>query len=438
MSGTCIPGNLQEYTGSDATTIIQTPAFSLQGAATGHLFPMTGFAKYMLKPGVSNPVAGNVSNYVTVPFSTENILAGPQYISSTTLLHNGVQFTLSFIAIHSNVWGSGIQVSMVFTNGLEVFHIAIPIQFDSTFSTNVENTFLKWWLYQNPEGQKPSSFSVNDLLVFNGVKTNATFDFYNFCVSYNTTVQPIHSYYFCNFTTPLYINSGQLPQWLANDLGMRNVDSNGISTDEPRRLKSFNAIFNAMFHGTVFFNGVSDVNLMSSRAFFTSPGNPTGVKPSRFSVNVSILAYKAPTKQSERQLQNIKCYPIDLVSQVDDNGNIYIDESTKKPLDVSSLTSSSRPNLPNADQTAFQNKVIYWTIFTIVLLLALAIIIAFVTWMYTTKNTGLPPGMEIPTVAGKASLPTVGQALPTVAGKASLPLRAPLVTAPPPPPPAGP
>jgi hypothetical protein len=202
----CIPNTyLQEYTGSDssATATIQTPAFSLQGAATGNLFPMTGISKFVTIPGTSQ--------YKQVSFATPNILSGPDYISNTTLLHNGKNYRLDFIAIHANVWASSpIQVSMVFTNGLEIFHIAIPIQFDSTFSTHSENTFLKWWLYQNPEGTKPSSFSANDLLMFDGPNTSAAFDFYSFCVKYDSAVDPIHTYNFCNFKTPLYINSGQL------------------------------------------------------------------------------------------------------------------------------------------------------------------------------------------------------------------------------------
>jgi len=389
----CIPNTyLQEYTGSDAsaTAIIQTPAFSLQGAATGNIFPMAGFSKWKTVPGSSQ--------YKQVSFTTPNVLIGSEYISNTTLLYNGVNYRLNFIAIHANVWASSpIQVSMVFTNGLEIFHIAIPIQFDSTFSTHNENVFLKWWLYQNPEGPKPSSLSANDLLMFDGPNTSATFDLYSFCVKHDSAVNPIHKYNFCNFTTPLYINSGQLPAWLSSDASLQQMDANGfyeMNAGGPftqTYMKSFNAIFNCMYQGTVFFNGLPDVNPISNRALFAIGGNPSGVKPSKFSVNVSYLAYKTKTSQSERQLQNVKCYPIDLASQVDDNGNIYIDESTKKPIDMSNLTSTPVMTNTTADQVAFQNKVIYWTIFTIIGIIALVIIVAFVIWMFTTKETGVPP-----------------------------------------------
>jgi hypothetical protein len=363
----------------------------LQGAAIGYIFPMTGISKFVTIPGSSQ--------YKQVLFTAPNILSGPDYISNTTLLHNGKNYRLEFIAIHANVWASSpIQVSMVFTNGLEIFHIAIPIQFDSTFSSHSENTFLKWWLYQNPEGPKPSSFSANDLLMFDGPNTSANFDFYSFCVKHDSAVNPIHKYYFCNFKTPLYINSGQLPAWLSTDASLQRMDANGFyeinngpGVFTQTYMKSFNAIFNCMYQGTVFFNGLPDVNPISNRALFAIGGNPSGVKPSKFSVNVSYLAYKTNTARSERQLQNVKCYPIDLASQIDENGNIYIDESTKKPIDMSNLTSTPVVTNMNADQVAFQNKVIYWTIFTIVGIIALAIIVAFVIWMFTTKETGVPP-----------------------------------------------
>ena len=426
----CIPNNyLQEYTGSDssATGIIQTPAFSLQGAAIGYIFPMTGISKFVTIPGSSQ--------YKQVLFTAPNILSGPDYISNTTLLHNGKNYRLEFIAIHANVWASSpIQVSMVFTNGLEIFHIAIPIQFDSTFSTHSENAFLKWWIYANPEGPRPSSLSVNDLLMFDGTNTSAAFDFYSFCVKYDSAVNPIHTYNFCNFKTPLYVNSGQLPAWLSSDPTMQQMDGNGFYETSnpgpngvvagPTYMKSFNSIFNVMFQGTQFFSGLPDVNPISSRAFFTMGGNPTGVKPSKFLVRVSLLAYKTPTTQAERKLQNVKCYPIDLASQVDENGNIYIDESTKKPIDMSNLTSPALPTSANND-VAFQNKVLYWVIYSVIGLIALAIIVALVIWMFTTKETGIPPdvvdlmnsGSTAPPPASVA--PAAAAAAPVAAAAAS-------------------
>jgi hypothetical protein len=270
----CIPNTpFQQYTGSDAsaTAIIQTPAFSLQGAATGNLIPLTGLSKWILLPGIppGSYRPGDISKYQQVYYPTENILAGIDYISNTTLLHNGIQFKLYFIAVHANIWASSpIQVSMVFTMGRDVYHIAIPIEYDP-LSKQPENQFLKWWLYANPSGSKPASFSANDLLTFGGPTKLATFDLYNFCTKATS------KYYFCNFTTPLYINSGQLPLWLATDPTFQGT----------ARLNTFNSIFNALFQGTEFFLG-EDPIVMSSTPLFSQSGNPTGVKPSKFSVRV--------------------------------------------------------------------------------------------------------------------------------------------------------
>ena len=397
----CIPSiPFQQYTGSDvsATAIIQTPAFSLQGAATGNLIPLTGLSKWILKPGIppGSYTPGDVSRYDIVQYPTENILGGVDYISNTTLLYNGIQFKLLFIAVHSNIWSaSPIQVSMVFTMGREVFHIAIPIEYDP-HSKEPENQFLKWWLYTNPSGTKPTSFSANDLLTFGGPTKLATFDLYNFCTK--TTSK----YYFCNFTTPLYINSGQLPQWLATDPTFQATN----------RLNTFNFIFNAMFQGTEFFLG-EDPNIMSSTPLFSKNGNPTGVKPSKFSVRVSILAYKNQTKQTERHLQNVKCYPIDLASQVDENGNIYIDETSKKPIDISNLTNKDS-NSPTAAQTATQNNWLYWFFFCIIMFIVIACIVAFVIYCFSTQDTSpvaTPPSVT-PNI-GKNPAPTAPTA-PTV------------------------
>jgi hypothetical protein len=415
----CIPNNyLQEYTGSDssATGIIQTPAFSLQGAAIGYIFPMTGISKFVTIPGSSQ--------YKQVLFTAPNILSGPDYISNTTLLHNGKNYRLEFIAIHANVWASSpIQVSMVFTNGLEIFHIAIPIQFDSTFSTHSENTFLKWWIYANPEGPRPSSMSVNDLLMFDGTNTSAAFDFYSFCVKYDSAVNPIHTYNFCNFKTPLYVNSGQLPAWLSSDPTMQQMDGNGFYETSnagpngvvagPTYMKSFNSIFNCMFQGTQFFSGLPDVNPISSRAFFTMGGNPTGVKPSKFLVRVSLLAYKTPTTQAERKLQNVKCYPIDLASQINDDGSINIDETSNKPISAQEASGQTGgpsvydPNLALKEKEAKD----YWIfMITAIVSFGVLLIVAIIVTVYVLR--GKPVGS---TAAAAVAVAAAAVAAPAAA-----------------------
>jgi hypothetical protein len=403
---------LQAYSGSDAaaTTILQTPLFSLQGAAVSSIIPMSGASIYLAK---STPVSSTTydgSNYTQTPLSTENILHGPDYISNSTLLYNSIGYKLQFITIHANLWTvstasskAPIQVSMVFASSTnDIFHIAIPIQYDTKFSINTENPFLKWWLYTSPQGTKPSSFSVNDLLLFNGTESFGAFDFYKYSLMFNSAnPSKINSYNFCNFTTPLYINNLKLHPWFQNDLYFQNVNADGFDTTggipPPHRLKNFNRIFSFIFKGTAF-APTSDPWLISNRNLFIVTSTPTGIKPSKYSVKVSSLAYKTPTVQTERHLQNVKCYPIDLASQIDSDGTVYIDETTKKPLDISSLKTPPVVNPADlstqASQAEFQNNILYWVIFSICIALSLVVIIALVVWLYSTKNTADPIEVE--------------------------------------------
>jgi hypothetical protein len=142
------------------------------------------------------------------------------------------------------------------------------------------------------------------------------------------------------------------------------------------------------------------------------PGAPTGVKPSLYNLQVSLLAYKTPSGPvPERHLQNVKCYPIDLASQVDENGNIFIDESTKKPIDVSSLKGpigTPDKNI-NVQTSNTPNIIIYWVIFGLVLLLSLAVMIALVVWILPTKG----PATNVPIVPTVPTAPLASPLLPS-------------------------
>lgn len=446
MSGTkntCIPTlYLREYTGSDktATGVIKTPLFSLQGASVSLPISMMGASMYLAKQPAPSPVTYDASNYTQVQLLTENIIHGPDYVSNSTLLYNSVSYKLQFVAIHASLWNKGSpQISMVFLSANnDIFHITIPIAFDTTFSSHTENQFLKWWLYP-PTGEiRPSSFSVNDLLVFDGLNTSASFDFYQYCLNYNTSDQTTkNSYNFCNFTTPLYINNKKLPRWFANDTLLSNMNTDGFDTTSGLiyRLKSFNKIFSFIFKGSPI-APYSDPWLINNRNYFIVPGVSSGVKPSMYTLQVSTLAYKTPSGQSpERYLQNVKCYPIDLASQVDANGNIFIDESTNKPFDVSSLkqTPPDTNTQLQSQSNNMQNLIIYWVIFGLVIILSLAVIIALVVWMLPTQGSAIvpqaPPSVSPPAVQPLNSINAYNIAYPYPPASASSVGSAPTVPA---------
>jgi hypothetical protein len=398
---TCIPSSpFQKYIGTEASAILQTPVFSLQGAATGNISSVSGITK-------------NNFNNTPIQFATENILFGAEYISNTTLLSAGKSYTLAFIAIHRPVWSSVhlsqqilLQLSMVFKRNKEIFHIGIPIFITPEPTTN---SFLNWWMNVNPTGAKPSTFSANDLLLFGGQNTTASFDFYNHCVKYDSITDPVQNYFYCDFITPINLSMSQIPPWL---LGMYQ------NPQVPPRLSTFNEIFNCMFQGTDLFDASNNVNLVSTRQLFVDNPILSGVKPSKYSVNVSVLAFKNPTTQKERQLKNIKCYPIDLASQVDDNGNIFIDEITKKPMDIDNLKSTPEKSDITPDQTGFQNKILYWVIFSVISCIALACIIALVLWVFTTKDTVPVDFASAPSAPAPAPAPSAPASAPASAPSA--------------------
>jgi hypothetical protein len=93
-----------------------------------------------------------------------------------------------------------------------------------------------------------------------------------------------------------------------------------------------------------------------------------------------------------RKLNNIKCYPIDLASQVDDQGNIVIDEITNKPIDPKEATESADMDM-NVDLEADVsgvNNTTYWIFFGIFIVLLIGFAVTIMVFTFRGKSVVAP------------------------------------------------
>jgi hypothetical protein len=279
----------------------------------------------------------NDDNYYTVNLNTQNII-GPDSFGNTTLRFEEQTYTLAYAAIHATVWEilPGPQLSMVFTTpNLAILHICIPIQLTNT-DLNV-NSFLAHWLYD--ETAMPPGFTMNETMNFN--QPIVSFASLQYCLKYNNG-EKVSPYTFFVFKTPLNVNVSKCPDWITKLSNPEKVPAEGASQTYMR--KSFDEIFNLMLHGQLnyFMRDVKDPRLISVESHFSDDRTQTYVKPIFYTVKQGDLYKKKSSEGFVNQfpLQNVKCYPINLHTQIDDNGSIMIDQETNKPIDIQSVGSN--------------------------------------------------------------------------------------------------
>ena len=286
--------------------------------------------------GLKNPKTPkyyNDDNYYTVNLNTKNIM-GSESFGNTTLRFEEQSYTLNYIAIHSAIWDTtpGPQLSMVFTTPeMAILHLCIPIDLIKT-DLNV-NSFLSHWLYD--ETALPPGFTVNELMNFN--EPIVSFASLQYCLRYNNGEQ-LSPYTLFIFKTPLRVNVSKCPDWITN-LSKDDKVSEGDTTSYMR--KTFDSIFNLMLHGQVnyFMRDVKDPRLISVESHFADDRTQTSVKPIYYTIKKEDLYKKKVEGFASQNLQNVKCYPINLQTQLDDNGSVIIDQTTQKPVDIRSVNS---------------------------------------------------------------------------------------------------
>jgi hypothetical protein len=161
------------------------------------------------------------------------------------------------------------------------------------------------------------------------------------------------------------------------------------------RRTTFNAVLNFVLNGTII--NQTNRNLISSVDHIaTSAASPSSIKPVFYRVSKDQLFTTSKScATGVKGLQNIKCYPLDLASQVDDNGNIFIDQD-KKPIQVKNI---GKDNMAagelsgiSAEQLALQQKentdsITFWIVFSVIFGILIIIVCVVVYYIYRQRTT---------------------------------------------------
>jgi hypothetical protein len=381
----------------------RTKPFVLNGSPMSNRpMSLTNSGEFRRKEkGLKNPKTPkyyNDDNYYTLNLNTKNII-GSESLGNTTLRFEQQSYTLNYIAVHSAIWEStpGPQLSMVFTTPeLAILHLCIPIDLAKT-DTNV-NSFLSHWLYD--ETSMPPGFTVNELMNFN--KPIVSFASLQYCLRYNNGEQ-VSPYTFFIFNTPLSVNVSKCPDWIKNISKEDKVPAEGDSGSYMR--KTFDSIFNLMLHGQVnyFMRDVKDPRLISVESHFSDDRTQNSVKPIYYTIKKEDLYKKKVTEgfaSNQIKLQNVKCYPINLQTQLDDNGSVVIDQETNTPIDIRDINArdvkETDPSLAmNAQNLEIENnnRVRFYIVLGVIGFIFLVILI--VSCIYLLRGgsfTGAPIG----------------------------------------------
>jgi len=338
-----------------------TCPFILNGA------PMSNRPTGIANSGEYRLISGE---YETISLNTDNIV-GPESFGNTTLRYEGQTYNLNYIAIHKSIWSTGQEVSMVFTTPeFAILHICIPIEL--TNSDVDVNPFLTHWLYD--DSMKPG-LTVNELLNFS--QANVSFAGLQYCLRYNNK-NDVTPYTFFMFKTSHKVN-GSKCDWIT------------FSSSGPSKTTA-DEIFNLMMHEHVkyFLREKTDELLISIESHFSGERTQNKVTPIMYSVKREVLYKKRNVEGfGNMPLQNVKCYPINLNTQIDDNGQVIIDQDTNKPVDIASINSSVNsamdPSLAlNAQNAALErsNQIRFWVILSILLILVAILLIVFIIYWF--------------------------------------------------------
>jgi len=376
----------------NTSTVVQsTPTFTMYGAPLpAQISPLTGLTEKVRKGGVTKDTSNwttyfAADNYSDTPLKTSNILGSD---SNSTLRFKDETYALLFACLHYEIWDRrGFALSLVFrADSKNFYHIWIPVTFNGASPATIENPFLRSWITASPV--TPAGLSLNDVLNFRGHENAVDFSLMEFCLNYNrgstdTSTRITSVYNFCYFDTPLYISRATYNN--ANLLFKESVSKH-----------SYDQIFNLILRSEIFLYVSADVRdpyLLSQESHFgDAVVTQNSIIPAFFTVPTHLLSGSPYTsdqlKENVRGLKNIKCYPIDLASQVDDNGNIYIEKSTNKPTDTRDILKDFKASPPpplsknpfsSETSTKTRNMVVLVLIKILVGLILLYIVIYIIT-----------------------------------------------------------
>ena len=344
-------------------------------------------------------------NYDDRAVSTPNIIQGSV---ATTLRYNNKTYFLFFVCLHEPFWDLAksrlVQISIVFrANNGDFYHICIPIAVAADL--NNESPILRSWFQGSPV--TPAGLTWNDILNFRGHEQAVNYFNMDFCLEYNyqggvspnDSLKKKNSYILSMFETPLYSRYAF-----------------AFSGGQPEK-QTFDSIFNLFMRGTIhkyLATDKPDPYVTPDEAHFSDIGTQNTIIPVFVTVPTIQLSGTTYTQDqltnNVRGLSNVKCYPIDLASEVDDNGNIYIDRESKKPVNTKAVLgdlSSAQPgsaqlNIPSGSVSVVitnerRNAIIY----TCLALFIVSILILIAVWFFTRA---LPASSVVPDAADASRL----------------------------------
>ena len=430
----CTP-TLSPPTGGDPKWIgvSSDPPFTLSGA------PVTATPQSVPRQSVNYCTGLDDSQTSPQPLRTQLILdtsgliKDPVLNSGTTLriTNESVAFNLAFIALHKDIWSdtaAGPQLSLFFTgraaDGSTVYtHICIPV----TYTTDDLNTnlFLKSWLKNTPP---PSGLTVNNLL---DAKRGLKFQVMYYCLGGSSSW---NSYNLFLSYEPLLLNRVNLPGWLVNDNSL--IESQWSSSTY--RLKTFSDMYTVAMNvrsptNTEFLNweNLTGTETTPPAKKFVSilDGTKTqsGITPSYYVLPPGSLSGTAVTTGLRTiPKKQIKCYPINLMKDVDKNGNVIVD-SNNVPMTTTRAANEKAGEIMNLklDDTIVkgQNATLIMGLTVVGGILSVILILGIVIWFFGGKQSP----SDIPTVgaagaAGSGAAAILPNPLPPPPGMSSLPL----------------
>jgi hypothetical protein len=342
------------------------------------------------------------SDYILKDVLTEHIRFGSP---DTTLRFDGEKFTLDFLAIHKSIWSSlpeQLQVSLLFTNANGAFfHMAIPLELGGT--QKEENRFLKTWFSDG----SPGDSTVNDLLRVS--EDPVKIAILQTCLQINIgqANRQVLPYTLCLFRKGISIPKASAPKWLLRPEKTRRFTFGSILQFLKADLfKSYITHINSQgITVTVATREISKKELFSSNTQKT-------FQPAYYSVKQSDLVGRQVQSKTEgfinpdqiKGLQNVKCYPIDLVSQVDDQGNIFVDQSTNKPLTLDDVKEAGgRPVDPEGaideESAERMNRIRFWFFVVVISFIAIVALIVIIIYVLRATTAAAPSAIAAP-VAG--------------------------------------
>jgi hypothetical protein len=324
-------------------------------------------------------------------------------LEGTTVRYEGITFTLYSITLHRNIWCSKqdtpVQLSLLFITPEEdkFFHLSIPVKY--TLDSTDENIILRSWLGTSGSSTTlPTGVTMNELI--NIREGDVKFTIFNYClkIKENKTVRP---YIYVLLSQPIKFNITMAKDWLRGDPYLsetHTLPTRAEASLTKYKVRRYDEMFNILFN----ISSLSDPVIISGTER-TSTSTQSDVSPAYYSIPlIQLLGTQVPGSLVEPTNQtissdNIKCYPLNIIQDVNNEGGVTINKKTKKPISAGDLKKDLQrqtgvdPMEANVSLTQlhYQHNVFY--IIFLVFFTCIMAILVIIVLMYLFQGTTKPP-----------------------------------------------